>query len=83
MATERNSLVQSIRLTANGFTVRLRIERSRPQDLETFLRENDLEDRIDFDIPVRINSETTNQEPCTTQSLEAESTDPSHRLSAA
>lgn len=48
MPAERNSLVQSIRLTGNGFSVRLRIDRSRPQDLEEFLRENDLTDRIDF-----------------------------------
>ena len=52
MPAERNSLVQSIRLTGNGFSVRLRIDRSRPQDLEEFLRENDLTDRIDFDTNV-------------------------------
>ena len=40
MPAERNSLIQSIRITGNGFTVRLRIERSRPQDLEEFLREH-------------------------------------------
>jgi hypothetical protein len=54
MPAERNSLVQSIRLTGNGFSVRLRIDRSRPQDLEEFLRENDLTDRIDFDTNVTV-----------------------------
>ena len=54
MPAERNSLVQSIRLTGNGFSVRLRIDRSRPQDLEEFLRENDLTDRIGFDINVPV-----------------------------
>jgi hypothetical protein len=49
MPTQRNSLVQSIRLTGNGITVCLRVERGRPQDLEDFLRENDLTDRIDFE----------------------------------
>jgi hypothetical protein len=60
MPAERHSLVQSIRLTGNGFSVRLRIDRSRPQDLEEFLRENDLTDRIDFDInvPVSLTPET-------------------------
>jgi len=59
MPAERNSLVQSIRLTGNGFTVRLRIDRSRPQDLEEFLRENDLTDRIDFNtnVPVSLTTE--------------------------
>ncbi|MFM1881707.1 MAG: hypothetical protein RJA05_116 [Planctomycetota bacterium] len=50
MPTERNSLVQSIRLTENGFAARLRVVRGRPQDLEEFLRENELADRIDFAI---------------------------------
>jgi hypothetical protein len=61
MPAERNSLIQSIRITGNGFTVRLRIERSRPQDLEEFLRENGLSNRIDFDvnIPTRLESDTT------------------------
>lgn len=61
MPAERDSLIQSIRITGNGFTVRLRIERSRPQDLEEFLRENGLSNRIDFDvnIPTRLESDTT------------------------
>jgi hypothetical protein len=65
MPAERNSLVQSIRLTESGFSVRLRIERSRPQDLERFLRENDLADRIDFDInvPVSLMPETPAEPP--------------------
>jgi hypothetical protein len=60
MTAERHSLVQSIRLTGNGFSVGLRIDRSRPQDLEEFLRENDLTDRIDFDtnVPVSRTPET-------------------------
>ena len=42
-----------------------RIERSRPQDLERFLRENDLTDRIDFDInvPVSLMPETPAEPP--------------------
>ena len=56
MPAERNSLVQSIRLTGNGLTLCLRIVRSRPQDLEEFWRENDLTARIDFDtkVPIRL-----------------------------
>jgi hypothetical protein len=60
MHSTQKPLVQSIRLTGNGFSVRLRIDRSRPQDLEEFLRENDLTDRIDFDtnVPVSLTPET-------------------------
>lgn len=49
MPAERNSLIQSVRLSQGGFSVQLRIKRSRPQELEEFLRENDLSDRIDFE----------------------------------
>jgi hypothetical protein len=48
MPVERNSLVQSIRLSGNGITIGLRVRRNRPQALEDFLRENDLTDRIDL-----------------------------------
>jgi hypothetical protein len=48
MPIERNSLVQSIRLTGNGITLSLRVRRNRPQLMEDFLRENDLTDRIDL-----------------------------------
>jgi hypothetical protein len=64
MPAERNSLVQSIRLTGNGFSVRLRIDRSRPQDLEEFLRENDLTDRIDFDTNVPVSLMTEPRTAC-------------------
>lgn len=65
MPPERNSLVQSFRLTGDGFSIRLRIDRRRPQDLEEFLRENDLTARIDFDdeTPAR----PTLEDPDTTQ----------------
>lgn len=64
MPAERNSLVQSIRLTGNGFSVRLRIDRSRPQDLEEFLRENDLTDRIDFHTNVPVSLTTKPRAAC-------------------
>jgi hypothetical protein len=48
MPIERNSLIQSVRVTGNGITLGLRIRRDRPQDLEDFLRENDLTDRVDL-----------------------------------
>ena len=48
MPPERNSLIQSVRVSQSGFSVQLRIKRSRPQELEEFLRENELSDRIDF-----------------------------------
>jgi len=48
MPIERNSLVQSVRLTGNGITLSLRVRRNRPQSMEDFLRENDLTDRIDL-----------------------------------
>lgn len=52
MPHQRNSLIQSIRLTGAGVTVRLRIERRRPQELQDFLRDNDLAERIDFTVNV-------------------------------
>ena len=60
MPPERNSLIQSVRLSKAGFSVQLRIKRSRPQELEEFLRENDLSDRIDFEpgVPVSLSSAT-------------------------
>jgi hypothetical protein len=48
MPIERNSPIQSVRVTGNGITLSLRIRRDRPQDLEDFLRENDLTDRVDL-----------------------------------
>ena len=48
MSTARNRLIQSFRITAAGLTVQLRIVRGRPQELEEFLLENDLSDRIDL-----------------------------------
>ena len=41
-------LIVSIRLTENGFHHKLRIVRARPQSIADFLRENDLDDRIEF-----------------------------------
>lgn len=64
MPAERNSLVQSIRLIGNGFSVRLRIDRSRPQDLEEFLRENDLTDRIDFHTNCHVSLTTEPRAAC-------------------
>jgi|GEM_PF-2730811 len=49
MQSPHNSLIRSIRLIGNGYTFSLRLHRSRPQNIEEFLRENDLTDRIDFD----------------------------------
>ncbi len=54
MPPERNSLIQSVRLSQAGFSVQLRIKRSRPQELEEFLRENDLSDRIDIEPGVTV-----------------------------
>ena len=83
MPAERNSLVQSIRITGNGIALTLRIVRSRPQDLEAFLRENDLAVQFDFDVPARSISEATNSDAMDAHALEVESTNPSRQLFAA
>jgi len=52
MPKTRNSLLQSIRLTGSGVTLTLRIERGSTKDINEFLHENELVDRIDFADPV-------------------------------
>ena len=44
----RHSLLVSIHLTENGLHHKLRIIRAQPQSIAQFLKENDLEDRIEL-----------------------------------
>lgn len=48
MKNTRHNLIQSIHISESGFSIQLRIERGKPQDIEQFLKDNDLADRIDL-----------------------------------